>query len=150
MKRKGNPHINEINKGTRITSANAKEYAERARESRRRKKLMFQSLRSLVDERAPDEMLPDGVVEFWKRHGVDKDSITPIMAETTPIYADAINNRDLPTLATLYKLYGVTFESTREHNVNVAVGNAEDRAFEIKYIVGGKEDPGTDGKTDGG
>lgn len=136
----GNPHINEINQKTRFTSANAKAFAEKSHEARRKKKLMFQSLRALVDEQAPEEMLPPGVVEFWKRHGVPKDSITPIMAETTPIYADAINARDLPTLATLYRLYGVTFESTREHNVNVAVGNAEDKAFEIKYVVGGKEE----------
>lgn len=141
MKRRGNPDINRINMGTRINSANAKEYAERANAAKRRKRMMFASLRKLVDERAPDEMLPDGVVEFWRRHGVPRDEITPVMAETTAMYADAINARDFATLERIYRLYGLTFESNREHNINVSVGNQDDRPFEVRYIVDGVERP---------
>ena len=139
-KKRGNPKINEINKGTRISSANAKEYAERANAAKRKKRLMFASLRKLIDERAPDEMLPDGVVEFWRRHGIEKDEITPVMAETTGIYMDAINARDFPTLSQLYRLYGVTFDSNREHNVNLSVGNQDDKPFEIRYVVNGTDE----------
>lgn len=147
-KRRGNSRINEINRKTRINSANAKEYAERANASKRKKRLMFATLRKLVDERAPDSMLPDGVVEFWKRHGVERDEITPVMAETTGIYADAINARDFGTLERLYRLYGIHFDSSREHNVSVSLGNRDDRPFEVRYIVDGAERTG--GSPDGG
>ena len=68
--------------------------------------------------------------------------ITPMMAEITPIYSAAIRDGDLVALERIYRLLGVTFESNKEHNINVSVGNTDDKPFEINYIVDGiKQNP---------
>lgn len=135
----GNPRIVEFSKKTRFTKENAREMNRRSHEAQRRKASAFASVRALIDETAPAEMLPAPVVDFWKKHGVERDSITPLMAEITPIYAAAIRDGDMGTLERVYRLLGVTFDSNREHNINLSVGNTDERAFEINYIVNGEK-----------
>lgn len=134
MTKRGNPHIEK----NYWNSDKAKEMAKRSHEARTKKKELasaFKALRALVDKAAPKELLTEKVVEFWRIHGVARDQITPLMAETTPIYADAISNRDIKTLDMLYKLYGISFESTKEHNVKVALSNDDDKP--LKHDVSG-------------
>lgn len=139
MARKGgNPDI----KQHQFNSETAREAAYKSAEARRRKYSAFSAVRPIIDEVAPDEMLPESIVTFWRKHGVERDKITPMMAEITPIYASAIQAQDIAVLERVYKLLGLTFDSNREHNINVSLGNKEDKPFEINYIVGGqKVDP---------
>lgn len=141
MARKGgNPELAKF----RFTSETGRKAAEKSHESFRRRFSAFAAVRPIVDEAAPDSMLPPPVIDFWKKHGVEKSKITPLMAELTPIYANAIRDGDIQVLERVYKLLGLSFESNREHNINLSVGNLEDKPFEINYIVNGdgQESPG--------
>lgn len=139
-KKRGNPDIVELGKKTRFTAKSAAAAARKSNEVQNKRRSMFASLRALTDKPVSDKaLLTPSVVKFWVNRGIDDDAITPIMAETTAIYADALRNGDLDALLALYKLYGLTYESNREHNVNLSVGNAEDKPFEINYIVNGKK-----------
>lgn len=140
--KKGNPNINQINVSTRITKETAKEYQRRSADSRKRNCSAFAAVRALIDEQATPSLLPDGVVKFWETHCVPREKITPLMAEITPIYAAAIREGDIVTLERIYRLLGLTFDSNKEHNINVSVGNKDDKPFEINYIVDGiKQNP---------
>ena len=142
MKKVGNPRINDTNVSTRITKENAREYQRRANEARKKNYAQWKSVQVMVNETAPDALLPAPVVDFWAKHGIERDRITPQMAEITPIYAAAIRDADFATLERIYRLFGLTFESNKEHNVNVVVGNKDDKPFEINYIVDGiKQNP---------
>ena len=113
-----------------FNSETARAAASKAHISRKRNAMMFKAVRALVDDGAPKEMLKDGVVKFWEMHGVKKDQITSMMAELTPIYADAINNRDLERLEKIYKMLGLTFESTKEQNIKLAFENPLEQKVE--------------------
>ena len=142
MGKVGNPRINKTNVSTRITKDNAREFQKRSAESRKRNCSAFAAVRALIDQQATEQLLPDPVVKFWAAHCVPKDKITPMMAEITPIYSEAIRQGDLVALERIYRLLGVTFESNKEHNINVSVGNTDDKPFEINYIVDGiKQNP---------
>lgn len=145
MNRFGNRDINTVNKSTRFNSETARIANKKSHEAKRRKCSAFNAVRPLVDETAPVAMLPDGVVKFWENHGVSRDSITPLMAEITPIYAAAIKEGDIGTLERVYRLLGLTFDSNREHNINVSLGNKDDKPFEINYIVNGQKEVKEDG-----
>lgn len=135
----GNPKINEINKSTRITPEKAREYQRRSCEARKKNCSAFAAVRALIDEQATPTLTPEPVIKFWEAHCVPRDKITPLMAEITPIYSAAIRDGDIVTLERIYRLLGLTFDSNREHNINVSVGNRDDKPFEIKYIVDGIE-----------
>lgn len=120
MARKGgNPDIRKYS----FDSERAKAAAAKSRESRKQKAAQWRSVRSLIDSTAPVELRSPAMVDFWKKHGVDEKEITPMMAELTPIYADAIKNHDLDSLERIYKLFGLTFDSTKEQNLKVAFEN---------------------------
>lgn len=148
MARKGgNPDI--VKYSFRKGESRCAEAAKKAHESRARHFSAFQSVRSIVETAVPAESLNESIVSFWKSRGVEKENISPMMAEIAPIYADALKNHDIAVLERVYKLLGLTFESNREHNINVSLGNKEDKPFEINYIIGGKKVDPNEIATDG-
>lgn len=139
--RRGNPKIAEAGRKTRFTSENAVENAVKSNQKQAAKRNTFASAQGMIDLPASEEYLTPSVVKFWADRNVPKENITPMLAEITPIYADAIRNRDLATLERIYRLLGLTFDCRREHNINLSLGNADDKPFEINYIVNGKKVP---------
>lgn len=132
--KRGNPHIEK----NFWDKEKAREMALRSHEARTKKKELanaFKATRSLVDFAAPKELVNESIMEFWKRRGVARDRITPLMAETTPMYAEAIAQKDIKTLKIIYELYGVTFESNKEHNVKVSLSNDDDKP--LKHDISG-------------
>ena len=117
MARKGgNPDIKKFC----FTPETARKAAQKSRESRKQKAAQWKSVRALIDSTAPVDMRPKPLVDFWAKHGVDEKEITPMMAEVTPIYIDAIKEHDLDKLERIYKLFGLTFDSTKDQNLKVA------------------------------
>lgn len=119
MAKRGNPNITKYS----FTSETARAAASKSHLSQKKKASMFKAVRALIDDEAPSEMLKDGVVRFWEMHGVKKEQITSMMAELTPIYVDALNNHDLDHLERIYKMLGLTFDSTKEQNIKLAFEN---------------------------
>ena len=129
MARKGgNPDIKKFC----FTPETARKAAQKSRETRKQKAAQWRSVRSLIDSTAPVALRTAGVIEFWKAHGVDEKEITPMMAEITPIYADAIKNHDIDALERIYKLFGLAFDSTKEQNLKVAFENHLQQDVDIK------------------
>lgn len=118
---------------------------------RRIKKDTFKAASLITDTRAPDEMVTASVEKFWKMRNVDRDSITPMMAEVTELYARAVyNDKEEPmslseriaVLERIYKLFGIAYDSNREHNASKRNESDEEKSFEINYIVDGvKQEP---------
>ena len=132
MARKGgNPDLVKY----RFTSESAKKYSGMAAEARKRKYSVFATVRSIVDDPAPDSFINDAIVTFWKLRGIPRSKITPMMVELTPVYAKAVKEADILVLERIYKLLGLAFESTKEQNVNVALSNAEDKP--LKHDISG-------------
>lgn len=119
MAKRGNPNIRKL----AFTSETARAAAKKSRISQKNKCSMFKAVRALIDDCAPKVMLKEGVVRFWEMHGVEENQITSMMAELTPIYIDALNNHDLDSLERIYKMLGLTFDSTKEQNVKLAFDN---------------------------
>lgn len=117
---------------------------------KRIKKSTFKATSAITDTRAPDEMVNKTVEQFWKMRNVERDDITPMMAEVTGLYANAVyNNKDEPltlmeriaVLERIYKLFGIAFESNKEHNENERKEGEEEKSFEINYIVEERREP---------
>ena len=127
MARKGgNPDLVKY----RFTSESAKKYSGMAAEARKRKYSVFATVRSIVDDPAPDAFINDAVVQFWKLRGITRSKITPMMVELTPVYAKAVRDADILVLERVYRILGLAFESTKENNVNVALSNADDKPLQ--------------------
>lgn len=132
MARKGgNPDLVKY----RFTSEKAKLAQKRSTEVQKQKHSVFKTVRSIVDDPAPDSIVNDAIIAFWKMRGIPRSKITPMMAELTPIYAKAVRECDMFVLERIYKLLGLSFESTKEQNVTVALSNAEDKP--LKHDISG-------------
>ena len=132
MARKGgNPDLVKY----RFTSEKAKIAQKRSTEVQKQKHSVFKTVRSIVDDPAPDSIVNDAIIQFWKMRGIPRSKITPMMAELTPIYAKAVREADMFVLERIYKLLGLSFESTKENNVNIALSNAEDKP--LKHDLSG-------------
>ena len=134
MARKGgNPDLAKY----RFTSGSerAKKAQIRSVEVQKQKHSVFKTVRAIVDDPAPDLLLNDNIVLFWKMRGIPRSKITPMMAELTPIYANAVNKADIFVLERIYKILGLSFESSKEQNVNVALSNADDKP--LKHDISG-------------
>lgn len=137
-----NPNIKNCGKSTRFNSETAKVASRKGLEVRLMKYNTFKTVRSIIDTTAPDSMVNDKIAKFWAMRGISRIRITPMMAELTPTYANAIAAGDINALERLYRLLGLAFDSTREHNTNEAMGESEEKSFEINYIVDGvKQEP---------
>lgn len=133
MARKGgNPELKKFH----FNSETAKAAQKKSTESQRKRFSVFSKVRPIIEETAPDSILTDNIVNFWAKHGVEREGITPMLVEITPVYAQAIKDMDFAVLERIYRLLGIAFDSNREHNINVSVGNVDDKPFEINYIVG--------------
>lgn len=120
MARKGgNPDIKKFC----FDSERAKLAGKKSAESRKRKASQWFAVRALIDSTAPADLRVPGIVDFWKKHGIDEKDITPMMAEVTPIYVDAVKDHDLDKLERIYKLFGLAFDSTKDQNIKVAFEN---------------------------
>lgn len=134
MARKGgNPDLVKY----RFTSGSerAKKAQIRSVEVQKQKHSVFKTVRAIVDDPAPDSIVNDAIIQFWKMRGIPRSKITPMMAELTPIYAKAVREADMFVLERIYKLLGLAFESTKENNVNIALSNAEDKP--LKHDLSG-------------
>lgn len=130
MARKGgNPDLKPF------TSEKARAAGKRSGEVRNKKASTFRAARAIIDTAAPDTIVSDAIADFWAKHGVNRDDITPMLAEITPIYAKAVKDADMATLERVYKLIGISFESNREHNVKVSLENADDKP--LKHDISG-------------
>lgn len=96
---------------------------------------MFKSVRAIIETTAPDSIVSDKIKDFWEKHGVPRAKITPMLAEITPIYANAVAQGDMATLERIYRLLGLAFDSSKEHNITDSRGEDEEKSFEINYIV---------------
>lgn len=124
------------------TSEKAREAQKKSVESRKKKYAMFKSVRAIIETTAPDSIVSDKIRDFWAKHGVSRDKITPMLAEITPIYANAVAQGDIMVLERVYRLLGLAFDSSKEHNISDSVGETEEKSFEINYIVDGqKQEP---------
>lgn len=136
MARRGNPNLKPL------TSEKAREAQKKSVESRKKKYAMFKSVRAIIETTAPDSIVSDKIRDFWAKHGVSRDKITPMLAEITPIYANAVAQGDIMVLERVYKLLGLSFDSSKEHNISDSIGETEEKSFEINYIVDGqKQEP---------
>lgn len=117
------------------TPEKAREAAMKSAEVRRAKASTFRAVRAIVDSCAPNSIVSDKIADFWEKHGVKRKDITPMMAEITPIYANAVAQGDMSTLERVYRLLGISFESNREHNVKVSLENADDKP--LKHDISG-------------
>ena len=138
MGKRGNPNIAKY----RFTTESARKAQQKGVEVRAIRYSMFKSVRSIIETTAPDDLVNDKIAKFWSMRGVPRNKITPMMAELTPTYANAIASGDIQILERLYRLFGLAFDSNREHNINDSVGDTEEKSFEINYIVDGvKQEP---------
>lgn len=139
MARKGgNPDLAKY----RFTSETARKASLKAAKVRNERHSTFRSVRAIVERTAPDTIVTAKIEDFWEKHNVPRVKITPLMAELTPIYAKAVSTGDILVLERIYKILGITFDSTREHNTNDSVGEEQEKSFEINYIVDGtKQEP---------
>lgn len=119
----------------KFTPEAASRAGKRSAEVRREKGQTFKTAKALVDAQASDDLLNPAVVKFWAMRGVPKDKITPMMAEISPIYNDAVVKKDMATLERVYRLFGVMFESDKENNVKVALENADGNP--LKHDISG-------------
>lgn len=125
-----------------LNSETAREAQKKSVEVRRMKYAMFKTVRTIIETTAPDSMVSEKIKDFWAKHNVPRNKITPLMAEITPIYANAINSGDMATLERIYRLLGLAFESSKEHNITDSRGEDEEKSFEVNYIVDGvKQEP---------
>lgn len=122
-KKRGNPNIREVAKGTYFTSERARECALKSVEAKRKKANIFANVRPMVDFCVAAEKLNQSIVDFWEARNVPKECITPVLADITPTFAEAIANHDWSTLHDIYKFLGLSFESTKEQNVKLAFEN---------------------------
>lgn len=125
-KKRGNPNIKECNKATQFTSETAKAAQKLSIVSRMKKANLFANVRPMVDYSVPEEKLNQSIIDFWAARNVDKEHITPILADITPTLAEAIANHDWATMHDIYKFLGLSFESTRDHNIKLAFENELD------------------------
>ena len=129
MARKGgNPDLVKY----RFTSGSerAKKAQIRSVEVQKQKHSVFKTVRAIVDDPAPDSIVNEAIITFWKMRGIPRSKITPMMAELTPIYAKAVREADIFVLERIYKILGLSFESTKENNVSVALSNADDKPLQ--------------------
>lgn len=130
MARKGgNPDLKPF------TPEKARAAGKRSGEIRHKKASTFRAARAIIDSCAPNSIVNDKIADFWIKHGVNREDITPMMAEITPIYANAVAQSDMATLERVYKLLGISFESSREHNVKMSLENADDKP--LKHDISG-------------
>ena len=130
MARKGgNPDLKPF------TPEKARAAGKRSGEIRHKKASTFRAARAIIDSVAPDKIVSEKIRDFWEKHGVGRDEITPMLVEITPIYANAVAQGDMATLERVYKLIGISFESSREHNVKVSLENADDKP--LKHDISG-------------
>ena len=121
------------------TPEKAREAQKKSVESRKKKYAMFKSVRAIIETTAPDSIVSDKIRDFWAKHGVSRDKITPMLAEITPIYANAVAQGDIMVLERVYRLLGLAFDSSKEHNISDSIGETEEKSFEINYIVDGQK-----------
>ena len=118
-----------------LNSETAREAQKKSVEVRRMKYAMFKSVRAIIETTAPDSIVSDKIKDFWEKHGVPRAKITPMLAEITPIYANAVAQGDMATLERIYRLLGLAFDSSKEHNITDSRGEDEEKSFAINYIV---------------
>lgn len=118
-----------------LNSETARAAQKKSVEVRRMKYAMFKSVRAIIETTAPDSIVSDKIKDFWQKHGVPRAKITPMLAEITPIYANAVAQGDMATLERIYRLLGLAFDSSKEHNISDSRSEDEEKSFEINYIV---------------
>lgn len=133
MAKRGNPNISALGKlhAFKKGSTKAKEASRKGLEARKKKASLFANVRPMVDFAMPASKITDKMAEFWESRNIPRDKITPVLADITPSFVEALNNRDWPTIHDIYKFLGLSFESTRDQNIKVAFENELETKTEI-------------------
>lgn len=138
MNRAGNPNLAEAGREHRFTSGPDGTGAEAARkkaERHREKTLAFKSVRKYAHNPVDEEFLNDSLVKFWGMRNVPKEEITPMMVDITPLLSEALKNRDLPSVLSLYRMLGLTYDSARTTYESQIENEEQGRRMELVYVV---------------
>lgn len=134
----GNPNLAEVGKEHRFTPGPDGTGAEAARkkaERHREKTLAFKSVRKYAHNPVPEEKLPEGVAKFWELRNVPREEITPMMVDITPLLSAAIKDLDLPSVLSIYRMLGLTYDSARTTYENQISNEEEGKKMELVYVV---------------
>lgn len=133
MAKRGNPNISALGKqhAFKKGDSKAKEASRKGLEARKKKACLFANVRPMVDFALPSAKVNEKLAEFWESRNVPRDKITPVLADITPTFVEALNNRDWNTIHDIYKFLGLSFESTRDHNIKVAFENELETKTEL-------------------
>lgn len=98
----------------------AVEAAYKSHEARRKNISIFNAIRPYATIACREEDLTEPLVKFWEQRGIERENITAMMKDLSPMLLDALQDHDFDKYYKIMDMLGLTFNSTKEQNVKVA------------------------------